>query len=225
MPSAPSDEGRPLITKERKATGVRGCSTAGANEVGTGSHATIQRSSTWSDGLRSWSARGKSGEEGDHRPPERRCASPRRLARGPLSRYGAGRRRGDRARAAPYRSTDLDGCFLVIAANGPTWANGEPVFADAERRGMLCNVVDVPKLYNFILPSIMRQGDLAIAVSTAGASPALARKIRLELEDRYRNEYGEALELLGSLRAELGARPRPHDQDPVPVSSIRDSWT
>jgi precorrin-2 dehydrogenase/sirohydrochlorin ferrochelatase len=78
---------------------------------------------------------------------------------------------------------------------------------------MLCNVVDVPKLCNFILPSIMRQGDLAIAVSTAGASPALARKIRLELEDRYGDEYGEALELLGSLRAELKERyPDPHDR-------------
>jgi precorrin-2 dehydrogenase/sirohydrochlorin ferrochelatase len=78
---------------------------------------------------------------------------------------------------------------------------------------MLCNVVDVTHLCNFILPSIMRQGDLSISVSTGGASPALARKIRLDIEDRYGGEYGVALELLGSLRAELKKRyPDPHDR-------------
>jgi precorrin-2 dehydrogenase/sirohydrochlorin ferrochelatase len=112
----------------------------------------------------------------------------------------------------PYERTDLEGCFLVIAATQHTETN-ETVFADAEQRGMLCNVVDVPRLCNFILPSIMRRGDLAIAVSTAGASPALARKIRLELEDRYGDEYDVALELLGSLREELKERyPDPHDR-------------
>jgi precorrin-2 dehydrogenase/sirohydrochlorin ferrochelatase len=112
----------------------------------------------------------------------------------------------------PYDTSDLDDCFLVIAATERTETN-ESIFADAEQRGMLCNVVDVPRLCNFILPSIMRQGDLAISVSTAGASPALARKIRLELEDRYGDEYGVALELLGSLRAELKRRyPDPHDR-------------
>ena len=112
----------------------------------------------------------------------------------------------------PYDRTDLEGCFLVIAATERTETN-EAVFADAEQRGMLCNVVDVPRLCNFILPSIMRRGDLAIAVSTAGASPALARKIRLELEERYGDEYDVALELLGSLRDELKARyPDPRDR-------------
>jgi precorrin-2 dehydrogenase len=112
----------------------------------------------------------------------------------------------------PYERTDLDGCFLVIAATERNDTN-EAVFADAEQRGMLCNVVDVPRLCNFILPSIMRRGDLAIAVSTAGASPALARKIRLELEARYGDEYDVALDLLGSLRDELKARyPDPHDR-------------
>jgi precorrin-2 dehydrogenase/sirohydrochlorin ferrochelatase len=112
----------------------------------------------------------------------------------------------------PYESADLDGCFLVIAATERTDTN-EAIFADAERRGMLCNVVDVPRLCNFILPSIMRRGDLVIAVSTAGASPALARKIRLELEERYGDEYSVALELLGSLRDELKERyPDPRDR-------------
>jgi precorrin-2 dehydrogenase / sirohydrochlorin ferrochelatase len=112
----------------------------------------------------------------------------------------------------PYEPSDLEGCFLVIAATERSETN-EQVFEDAERRGMLCNVVDVTRLCNFILPSIMRRGDLAIAVSTGGASPALARKIRLELEHTYGDETAAALELLGSLRDELKARyPDPHDR-------------
>jgi siroheme synthase-like protein len=111
-----------------------------------------------------------------------------------------------------YDSADLEGCFLVIAATERRETNVQ-VSADAERRQMLCNVVDVPDLCNFILPSIMRQGDLAIAVPTGGASPALARKIRLELEQAYGEEYGIAMELLGSLREELKERyPDPNDR-------------
>ena len=70
---------------------------------------------------------------------------------------------------------------------------------------MLCNVVDVTHLCNFILPSIVRHGDLAIAVSTGGASPAMARRIRIALAQCYGDEYAVALELLGSLREELKA--------------------
>jgi precorrin-2 dehydrogenase len=111
-----------------------------------------------------------------------------------------------------YQTSDLEDCFLVIAATERRETNVQ-VSGDAERRQMLCNVVDVPELCNFILPSIMRQGDLAIAVSTAGASPALARKIRLELEQRYGIEYALALELLGALREELKQRyPNPKDR-------------
>jgi precorrin-2 dehydrogenase/sirohydrochlorin ferrochelatase len=111
-----------------------------------------------------------------------------------------------------YESSDLEGCFLVIVATERNETNLR-VFEDADQRQLLCNVVDAPDLCNFILPSIMRRGDLAIAVSTAGASPALARKIRLELEERYGEEYALALELLGSLRAELKERyPDPHDR-------------
>jgi precorrin-2 dehydrogenase/sirohydrochlorin ferrochelatase len=112
----------------------------------------------------------------------------------------------------PYQSSDLEDCFLVIAAT-ENHATNVRVFGDAEERQMLCNVVDVPRLCNFILPSIMRRGDLAIAVSTAGASPALARKIRLSTEERYGEEYALVLELLGSLREELKQRyPDPHDR-------------
>ena len=115
-------------------------------------------------------------------------------------------------RLRPYEAADLDGCFLVIAATERNEVN-ERVWSDAEARNMLCNVVDVPRLCNFILPSIMRRGDLAVAVSTAGASPALARKLRLEIESSHGEEYALALELLGSLREELKERyPNPRDR-------------
>jgi precorrin-2 dehydrogenase/sirohydrochlorin ferrochelatase len=105
----------------------------------------------------------------------------------------------------PYESSDLDGRFLVIAATEDNDTNVR-VFEDAERRQMLCNVVDVTHLCNFILPSIVRRGDLAIAVSTGGASPALARRIRISIGECYGDEYAVAMELLGSLRGELKAR-------------------
>jgi precorrin-2 dehydrogenase / sirohydrochlorin ferrochelatase len=112
----------------------------------------------------------------------------------------------------PYESADLDGRFLVIAATEDNDTNVR-VFEDAERRQMLCNVVDVTHLCNFILPSIVRRGDLAIAVSTGGASPALARKIRLSIGERYGDEYDVALKLLGALREELKASyPSPEDR-------------
>jgi precorrin-2 dehydrogenase/sirohydrochlorin ferrochelatase len=101
-----------------------------------------------------------------------------------------------------YDSADLEGAFLVIAATEDNPTNVR-VFEDAEARQMLCNVVDVTHLCNFILPSIVRRGDLAIAVSTSGASPAMARRIRLSLEQCYGDEYALAMELLGSLREEL----------------------
>jgi precorrin-2 dehydrogenase/sirohydrochlorin ferrochelatase len=111
-----------------------------------------------------------------------------------------------------YETADLDGCFLVIAATERNETNVR-VSEDAEARRMLCNVVDVTHLCNFILPSIMRRDDLAIAVSTGGASPALARKIRLSLEATYGDEYAVAMKLLGALRAELKERyPDPHDR-------------
>ena len=92
----------------------------------------------------------------------------------------------------PYESADLDGRFLVIAATEDNDTNVR-VFEDAEQRQMLCNVVDVTHLCNFILPSIVRHGDLAIAVSTGGASPALARRIRISLGQCYGDEYAVAL--------------------------------
>ena len=76
-----------------------------------------------------------------------------------------------------YRSSDLEGRFLVVAATSVTWVN-ERVYADAEARGMLCNVVDVPELCSFILPAVHRADPIAVAISTGGASPALAQRLR-----------------------------------------------
>jgi precorrin-2 dehydrogenase/sirohydrochlorin ferrochelatase len=74
-------------------------------------------------------------------------------------------------------------------------------------------VVDVTHLCNFILPSIVRRGDLAIAVSTGGASPAMARRIRISIGQCYGDEYEAAMKILGSLREELKARwPAPEDR-------------
>src|SRR3954469_12865053 len=83
-----------------------------------------------------------------------------------------------------YEPSDLEGTFMVIAATDNTDVNIR-VYEDAERRAMLVNVVDVPPLCNFILPAIIRSGPLAIAISTAGASPALAKRIRDEIADEY----------------------------------------
>jgi len=98
-----------------------------------------------------------------------------------------------------YHPGDLEGTFIVIAATGDTDVNIR-VFEDAERRAMLVNVVDVPPLCNFILPAIIRSGPLAIAISTAGASPALAKRIRDEIADEYGEPYARLAVLLNEVR-------------------------
>jgi precorrin-2 dehydrogenase/sirohydrochlorin ferrochelatase len=98
-----------------------------------------------------------------------------------------------------YRSDDLDGTFLAIAATNDTDVNIR-VYEDAEERAMLVNVVDVPPLCNFILPAIIRTGPLAIAISTAGASPALAKRIRDEIADEYGEPYARLAILLNEVR-------------------------
>src|ERR671924_1010964 len=98
-----------------------------------------------------------------------------------------------------YRSGDLEGTFVAIAATDDTDVNIR-VFEDAERRAMLVNVVDVPPLCSFILPAIVRQGPLAIAISTAGASPALAKRIRAEIAAAYGEPYARLAELLNEVR-------------------------
>ncbi len=94
---------------------------------------------------------------------------------------------------------DLEGAFLVIAATNDSEVN-IAVFHDAERRAMLANVVDVPPLCNFILPAIVRTGPLAIAISTAGASPALAKRMKREVSELFGEEYARLAIMLNDVR-------------------------
>jgi precorrin-2 dehydrogenase/sirohydrochlorin ferrochelatase len=98
-----------------------------------------------------------------------------------------------------YATADLDGCFLVVAATSDTDLNRR-VYEDAEARSMLVNVVDVPELCNFILPAIQREGPLAVAISTSGASPALAKRMRNEAREMFGPEYAELAFLLDEQR-------------------------
>jgi precorrin-2 dehydrogenase / sirohydrochlorin ferrochelatase len=98
-----------------------------------------------------------------------------------------------------YRSDDLDGRFLVMAATGDPVVNRR-VFEDAERRSLLCNAADAPDLCSFILPAVHRQDPIAIAVTTSGASPALAQRIRGEVAERYGPEYAELARRLRARR-------------------------
>jgi precorrin-2 dehydrogenase/sirohydrochlorin ferrochelatase len=98
-----------------------------------------------------------------------------------------------------YEPADLEGTFMVIAATNDSEIN-IGIYEDAERRAMLVNVVDVPPLCNFILPAIIRTGPLAIAISTAGASPALAKRIRDEIADEYGEPYARLAILLNEVR-------------------------
>ena len=98
-----------------------------------------------------------------------------------------------------YRGGDLDGCLIAIAATGDTDVNIR-VFDDAERRAMLINVVDVPPLCNFILPAIVRTGPLAVAISTAGASPALAKRMKSEIGELFGEPYADLAVMLNDAR-------------------------
>jgi precorrin-2 dehydrogenase/sirohydrochlorin ferrochelatase len=94
---------------------------------------------------------------------------------------------------------DLEGIFMVIAATDDTDTNIR-IYDDAEQRAMLVNVVDVPPLCNFILPAIVRTGPLAIAISTAGASPALAKRIKRQIAEQYGEPYARLAVLLNDAR-------------------------
>ncbi len=98
-----------------------------------------------------------------------------------------------------YLASDLEGAALVVAATGDPGVN-ERIFRDAEARGVLCNAVDEPERCHFYYPAVVQRGDLQIAISTAGHSPALAQRIRKELEQRFDEGYAEWLNWLGRVR-------------------------
>lgn len=98
-----------------------------------------------------------------------------------------------------FLAEDLDGAFLAVVATNSRSLN-ERVYHEAQRRGVLCNVVDVPDLCDFFYPAVVRRGDLQIAVSTAGQSPSLAQKIRQQLEKQFGPGYAAWVAELGETR-------------------------
>ena len=110
--------------------------------------------------------------------------------------------------AADYHEDQLHGAFLVIGATDSDAVN-ERIARDARARGIPVNIVDDSARCDFILPSVVEQGDLTIAVSTGGKSPALAKKLRTELENTYGPEYASLAAILGELREKVidGGRP------------------
>lgn len=98
-----------------------------------------------------------------------------------------------------FSAGDLDGAFLAVVATNSRTLN-ERVYREAQRRGVLCNVVDVPDLCDFFYPAIVRRGDLQIAVSTAGQSPSLAQKLRQQLEKQFGPGYASWVSELGETR-------------------------
>ena len=101
-----------------------------------------------------------------------------------------------------YQSQDLSGAFLVIGATDNETLNRQ-IHADAEARNMLCNIADRPKSCNFILPSVLQQGDLVLTISTSGKSPAYAKHLRRTLEGLFGPEHALFLQLMGKIREKL----------------------
>ncbi|MFZ1881586.1 MAG: bifunctional precorrin-2 dehydrogenase/sirohydrochlorin ferrochelatase [Gaiellaceae bacterium] len=98
-----------------------------------------------------------------------------------------------------FRASDVDGRFLVIAATNDRAVN-KSVSAEATARATLCNVADDPELCNFILPAIVRRDPILVGVSTGGASPALAQRIRGDIADLIRPEHAALADRLAELR-------------------------
>jgi len=111
-----------------------------------------------------------------------------------------------------YSAACLDGAFMVICATDDRAVN-EQVMRDCRSRGIPVNVVDDPERCDFILPAIAEQGDLSIAVSTGGKSPALAKRLRKELERHYGPEYRELVNILGELRQRRMAKGHPSEEN------------
>lgn len=100
---------------------------------------------------------------------------------------------------------DTAGAFLVVSATDDREVNGQ-VARECAAGNILLNVVDQPEFCSFYVPSVIRRGELTVAISTGGKSPLLARKLREKLEKVFPPAYGEFLEYLGSLRREIISR-------------------
>jgi len=101
-----------------------------------------------------------------------------------------------------YVESDLEGIFLVMGATDDEDLNRR-IHADASRRNILCNIADRPEICDFILPAIVKRGDLSIAISTSGKSPAFAKHLKDQMEADIGDEYAIFLELMGAIRTKL----------------------
>ncbi len=144
--------------------------------------------------------RGKSWRAEDRRPHRHRCAHPCGCARG-QSRVREWAREGKielELRAFARRRSRRT--FLAVVATASRSLN-ERIYREAQRRGVFCNVVDVPEFCDFFYPAVVRRGDLQIAISTAGQSPSLAQKIRQQLERQFGPGYAAWVAQLGETRS------------------------
>jgi precorrin-2 dehydrogenase len=101
-----------------------------------------------------------------------------------------------------YKATDLKDAMMAIVCTDAKWVNRKAA-DEARKAGVLVNVADDPERSDFIIPSFFRRGNLTIAVSTGGVSPALAKKIRAKLEKSFGAEYASLLSLIGEVRSAI----------------------
>lgn len=114
-----------------------------------------------------------------------------------------------------YDGEDLPGMFLVMGATDDQMLNRR-VRSDAERLKILCNIADRPEQCDFILPAVVQRGDLVVTVSTSGRSPALAKKLRQDLQAQFGDEYSVFLDLMGAIRKRLLAEAHaPEEHQPI----------
>ncbi len=121
-----------------------------------------------------------------------------------------------------YKNDYIEGALLVIGATDRDEIN-ERIYRDSRERGILVNIVDDPAKCDFIVPSVFQQGDLSIAISTGGKSPALARNLREELEQRYGHEYRILLNIMGDIREKIISRGEPSDENRKLFESVLNS--
>jgi precorrin-2 dehydrogenase/sirohydrochlorin ferrochelatase len=124
----------------------------------------------------------------------------------------------------PHESlgTLMDDAFMVIAATDDQDANRQ-IASRARKQGLLVNAVDQPEDCNFIMPSIVKRGDLQVAISTAGKSPALAKKLRNDMESIFGPEYDSFIELLGMIRKKLLSKGQASSQNKLIFQRLVDS--
>jgi len=120
-------------------------------------------------------------------------------------------------RRRAFTDGDLDGAFLVVAATNDRAVNAN-IAESARGHGMLCNVADDPQASDVHVPALVRRGDLAVAISTGGASPVVTADVRGRIEDLFGPEWGALLALLGNLRE---ATKRRYPQPALRAAAVR----